>query len=1085
LRNLIIVISLVLLSHYQNFAQSPSTCFEIESIFVDACGSPEQDNEMMRFRIGPGNLNVSALVITWYSNAWLGICQNATSAQKTAAFNRTIMGCGYLKEPVGGVLPSGSQVLLITSTAVDTLANSFATLNDTLIVIYLCPGASSGHFRNYNSTPLIRTTIVTFTGVGGCSDTAVYDPHELVNSLGGYGGGSSIENGATVNFSWSNVPTYVNNGCTAPFIPLNAYINQNDTTICAGQAVGIKAVLEGTSNISWNVDAGMGSFNRTDSISVIFTPSSSATYPINVYLKSFTPCDTIRDTLFINKYMDPTSVMNDTSHCLRDTLSLFAAGATTYSWSASSGYISCSSCASPRVYSTSNASYYVTITFGASCVRLDTVDISTLAQDSVNIAQSDTSICNGNTFQLFGSSNSGYIWSGSPSLSCTSCTSPALPISATTVIVLSSTGVCQSKDSIRITKVDYDIYTISNDTTICLGQTALIESFPFISIYWSNAASIGMGCSLCSSTTIAPSDSVEVYAISTGYCPSLDTMQVHVEQYPSISVFASDSIICNGEIINLSATGASLINWSSPSGTSSLTCTSCPNPNASPTSSILYIAQNVGRCISRDSVSIQVRDYPILTVSNDTTICTGDSLQLFALGDTAFIWNSPAGTSTLSCTNCASPMANPLSNIVYTVRTNGFCVSVDTVNVSVLSSANIIASNDTTICAGQSIGLNVSGASTYAWSSPSGSGSLSCNLCSNPVANPMSNIIYYVSSTGISCVSSDTVNVSVVPTTKLNAGSDEFICAGAQVNLSVIGATTYAWTSSSSPSYLSCASCSNPIASPISTINYFVSSTDNCVLPDTIKVFVTPIQKIDLGADTFLCIGQELLLIPSNGVYYQWSTLPATSFTCDGCNSINVISSVDITYVVNDTASCVIGDTIAINVFPNPTVNAGLDVEILSGTSTILNASGAIDYIWTPDLGLTNVNTATPQASPLLATNYVVEGTDINGCKDVDTVLVTVKSALCPIAIPTGFTPNNDGVNDIFRVISRCTIQNFNLLIINRWGELVFESKDQSTGWDGVYKDREQQINTYVYYITGIFSNGEKVNLTGTITLLR
>jgi gliding motility-associated-like protein len=226
-------------------------------------------------------------------------------------------------------------------------------------------------------------------------------------------------------------------------------------------------------------------------------------------------------------------------------------------------------------------------------------------------------------------------------------------------------------------------------------------------------------------------------------------------------------------------------------------------------------------------------------------------------------------------------------------------------------------------------------------------------------------------------------------------------------------------------------------------------------------------------------------LIPSNGVYYQWSTLPATSFTCDGCNSINVISSVDITYIVNDTASCVIGDTIAINIFPNPTVNAGLDVEILSGTSTILNASGAIDYIWTPDLGLTNVNTATPQASPLLATNYVVEGTDINGCKDVDTVLVTVKSALCPIAIPTGFTPNNDGVNDIFRVISRCTIQNFNLLIINRWGELVFESKDQSTGWDGVYKDREQQINTYVYYITGIFSNGEKVNLTGTITLLR
>ena len=1073
------------LSSYFSIAQSPSTCFEIESIFVDACGSPEQDNEMMRFRIGPGNLNVSALVITWYSNSWLGVCQNATSAQKTAAFNRTIMGCGYLKEPVGGVLPSGSQVLLITSTAVDTLANSFATLNDTLIVIYQCPGASSGHFRNYNSTPLIRTTIVTFTGSGGCADTAVYDPNRLINSLGGSGGGSSIENGATVNFSWSNIPTYVNNGCTAPFIPLNAYINQSDTTICAGQAVELNAVLEGTSNISWNVDAGMGSFNRTDSISVIFTPSSSATYPINVYLKSFTPCDTIRDTLLINKYIDPTSVMNDTSHCLRDTLSLFAEGATTYSWSTSSGYISCSGCASPRVFATLTASYYVTMTFGASCIKLDTVNISTLAQDSVNIAQNDTSICNGNTFQLFGSSNSGYIWSGSPSLSCTSCTSPILPISGTTVIVLTSTGVCQSKDSIRITKADYDIFTISNDTTICLGQTALIESFPFISIYWSNSASIGMGCSLCSSTTIAPSDSVEVYAISTGYCPSLDTMQVHVELYPSISVFASDSIICNGEIINLSAIGASLINWSSPSGTSSLTCTSCPNPNASPSSSILYIAQNVGRCISRDSVSIQVRDYPILTVSNDTTICTGESLNLFAFGDTAYTWNSPSGTSSLSCTNCPFPLAITLSSILYTVSTNGFCVTIDTVNVTVVSSANIIASIDTTICSGQSVGLFVTGASAYSWSSPSGSTSLSCILCPNPIANPASNIVYYVSSTGISCVSSDTVNINVIATTKLNAGSDEIICAGEQVNLSATGASTFLWTSNISPSYLSCSACSNPVASPISTISYYLSSADNCTIPDTIRVFVTPVQKINLGSDTSICIGQELNLTALNGVYSQWATLPASSFTCDGCSSINVIGLNNTTYLVTDTTPCIIGDTVVVGVFPNPIVNAGVDVEILSGTSTILNALGALNYTWSPALGLSNINAPSPQASPLLTTSYIVEGIDINGCINVDTVIITVKSSLCPIAIPTGFTPNNDGVNDVFRVISQCSIQNFSLLVINRWGEIVFESREQSQGWNGNFKDREQPINTYVYYVTGISTNGDPVNLTGTTTLLR
>ncbi len=1072
------------LFYQQASAQIPTRCFEIESIFVDACGSPEQDNEMMRFRIGPADMNVSALVITWYSNSYLGICQNATSALKTAAFNRTILGCGYLKEPIGGVLPAGKEILLITSTAVDTLANSFATLNDTLVVIYQCPGATSGHFRNYSSTPLSRRTILTFTGAGGCADTAIYDAHELVNSVGGHGGGSSLENGATVDFSWSGTPSYINNGCRAPFVPLSANINQNDTTICSRTNVGLSATLEGTTAIVWSSSAGSGTFNRTDSTSVLFTPSSSASYPIHIYMSGYTPCDTSNDTILISVFSDPTRVGNDTSHCLRDSISLSASGAVAYSWVASGGFISCASCASPLVYSSGSASYYVTLTYASSCTRLDTINVGVLPQDTIDIAQTDTSVCNGSILNLQGYSNNGYTWSGSPSLTCTSCSSPSVPINSSFYIVLSSNGTCQSKDSIRVTKVDYDAYTISNDTTICFGQTAYIGSIPFIPINWSNSAAISMGCSLCSSTTITPTDTVKVYSISSGYCPLKDTMTVAVVRYPTI-IATGDTMVCNGQRVTLHATGASPISWTSPSGTAGLSCTSCPNPIATATSSIFYIAQNTGLCISADTVSLVVRNYPILSHTVDTSICTGDSIRLFVSGDTAYVWNSPSGTSTLSCTACQFPIAHPMSNIVYTVSSAGFCVTTDSIRVAVVSSANIIATNDTTICNGQSLTLTVSGAVTYNWTSPSGTASLSCTNCTSPIATPSSTIIYYVQSTGISCSSSDTVNVTVSTTTKLSVDKDTTICAGELVSLNATGASVYNWLSSSSPSYLSCTACPNPTATPLASISYYATTTDFCVNPDTVRINVLPVRKIFIGNDTSVCIHDTINLVASNGLHYSWSTMPTSGFGCYGCGSIQPVITANITFVVDDTSKCVIGDTVIISVLPNPIVNAGADAEIISGGSTILLGTGATTYLWSPNTSISDIHVASPEVNPTATTTYILEGIDANGCANFDSVLVVVKPSVCAVAIPSGFSPNDDGKNDVFKVLSGCSISNFNLLIVNRWGEIVFESTDQSVGWDGMYKEREQPINTYVFYVTGLFDNAEKLNLTGTITLIR
>src|SRR4051812_6197547 len=106
-------------------AQIPTTCLEVESILVDACGSPEGENEMVRFQVGNTPLNLAAMTVTWPNGSWQGLCQNATTASVVSTWNSTITQCGLLLEPTGGIIPAGERVIMVTSTNVIPGANSF------------------------------------------------------------------------------------------------------------------------------------------------------------------------------------------------------------------------------------------------------------------------------------------------------------------------------------------------------------------------------------------------------------------------------------------------------------------------------------------------------------------------------------------------------------------------------------------------------------------------------------------------------------------------------------------------------------------------------------------------------------------------------------------------------------------------------------------------------------------------------------------------------------------------------------------------------------------------------------------------
>ena len=218
------------------------SCFEIESILVDACApsGAEGQNEMVRFKVGPNALNTSNLSVGWatVANSWDGVCQDASTALKVSQLNQTIQSCGILIEPTGGVLPANSKVILITGINFDVPSNSFAGLSDSVYVIFHCSASSSGNFANVGTG--IRTLNIDFSIPGSCNDQVSYDRSLL---LGG--------DGATVNFGPDGTASYVNNGCIAPFTPLDANWNTPGVVCQSSSPIDLNTLIVGTSGGVW------------------------------------------------------------------------------------------------------------------------------------------------------------------------------------------------------------------------------------------------------------------------------------------------------------------------------------------------------------------------------------------------------------------------------------------------------------------------------------------------------------------------------------------------------------------------------------------------------------------------------------------------------------------------------------------------------------------------------------------------------------------------------------------------------------------------------------------------------------------
>lgn len=272
------------------------SCFEINAILVDACGNPEGENEMVKFTIGPNNLSTMNLFVDWPNNAYLGICQDPTTANQVAQINSTITGCGLLVEPVGGILPAGAEVILVTSTNFNPSANSFANLNDTVYIIFQCQGNTSGHFANATSS---GTRNLELNFGPGCTDAVSYNCGNLVDVFGNTGttGSQTDRDGSTVVYDNNGNATYINNGCSAPVAPMVIDAG-TDEVVCVGDTISLTGNYNGVySSVSWT--GGNGTWINANQFNANYIVSPFD-YPLVNLFFNVTNCNgTLTDSLFL------------------------------------------------------------------------------------------------------------------------------------------------------------------------------------------------------------------------------------------------------------------------------------------------------------------------------------------------------------------------------------------------------------------------------------------------------------------------------------------------------------------------------------------------------------------------------------------------------------------------------------------------------------------------------------------------------------------------------------------------------------------------------------------------------------------
>ena len=478
------------------------------------------------------------------------------------------------------------------------------------------------------------------------------------------------------------------------------------------------------------------------------------------------------------------------------------------------------------------------------------------------------------------------------------------------------------------------------------------------------------------------------------------------------------------------------------------------------------VAEDTTGCLEPDTAYVTVTIAPNAdpAVEPVDPLCLGEATTLQGSGNGTLTWFPPTA---LDATNIPDPTANPTTTTTYTLTDETLCGAESTdITVEVIDMATT-PSGDTQICLGDAAPLTIdsplpeSDDWTYAWFPPDG---LSDPFGPSPFASPEQTTTYAVTVTSDEgCIREHEITVAVVPGAPGGITYPAVnLCTGQSTQLSAEAGNSWVWSPATG---LNNPASQTPSANPSETTTYTVTITNLCGTgTDEVTVNVI-VPEAFVGPGGWVCAGEPFAVSASGGVAYQW--VPGALVAQPGSAETTVTAETSQTFTayVTDADGCVASAEVDVNVWPRPTVEAGPDQrnDWLEPTFLYGSVEGApIDSLWwSPGDPLSCADCLIPEVLLQEDGVFTLHVIDTNGCRSADVVEVEFRY---PLYVPSGFTPDGDGVNDGWRpeghwlngagtyllgFPDNTILPGYRVEVWDRWGTLIWASEDPRAYWTG------------------------------------
>lgn len=946
---------------------------------------------------------------------------------------------------------------------------------------------------------------------------------------------SSLQNPKILNTTGAASGIYavrsIINGCYSSYAQANFYVGDppdpvanSNSPVCENTPINLTSTgVNGftVSSFSWTGPAGYTAFVQNPTI----TSASLSNTGQYIVQANINDCPAVYDTVSVNVLQAPNlpTVTSPVVYCEAATPSPLTASGTNLLWyTTPTGGVGSTTAPTPSTATPGSVNYYVTQTDGNSCESqraLITVVVN--AKPSPPTVNAAYYYCQGSTAPPLTANGTNLLWYTSATGGVGSSTAPT-PSTATvgnTVYYVSQTDAngCES-DRAMITVFILALPSppsVTSPVSYCeFGpSTPGLGNFANGSnLLWYTTLN-GTGSIVPPTVNTSTPHTDTFYVTQTvGICESpMAMIIVNVFAKPAAPTVTTPIDYCQFTPASpLSANGQNILWYTAPTGGIGSSVPPVPSTTTVGTTDF-YASQTINGCESdRAPITVNVKTKPQPPNGIDASYCQfATANPLTALGQNLLWYTQPVG-GTSSSTGPVPP-TNVADTLYYYVSqtVNGCESDRDTVSVIIKPKPQPpVADSVVEYCLDvQATQLTAQGQNLIWYAGPTGG--VGTAIAPVPPTNPVGTASYYVSQTVDGC-ESDRAKIDVVIDTVVTARivfSKQPVCKDDSVIISHVGVVpdsgTFTWGFDGGVILEGDTSGPYKIAwdtAGIKTITLYANVL-NCKATDTQQIEVLPLPEVSFDMISAACIDQNVYLLPDTGLQYAWSynwLLHDTTYIVDSLSGGYIVrwdsagQKVVRLQTVSD-SGCIspyFYDTIDIHEDPIAKIVADkalYDLCIRNEIRLSAQQFTNLRYEWEPSEFFAD-NRVADVVGILASSGYIKLHVydDIN-CTAVDSIYAGVHIC-CDIQFPDAFTPNGDGTNDFFRPITggNHTIKSF--VIVNRYGQRVYESNSQRQGWDGKFNGVPQDMGTYFYYIKYTCNDdnaSNEVEKKGNVVLIR